>query len=380
MYEPLLNVYFLRLGINATQIGWLAAILPLCTLVIAPLVSRLAEALHRRVVCLALACLGFGAALTLPAWPGFNPTFPTLVGFVALFAAFRSPIVSLADNLIAQMSIRHTLDFGAIRVWGSIVFTFTAAGLGLVWERTGFSTMFLAAGLAFLPAIAAALLLEEPPRQSPPTGPVNSPEGDSRFVFDAGLLFLLCATFLIIAAMFMSMTFASVYLIQLGGSETMVSLMMGFAAIGEVPGLLYGNRLARRIGPTNALLVAYSVVAFGLAAMGLVQAPWLILVFVLVRGLGFGVLLVGTIMIINTRAPKNFASSYQGILNGACWGLAPLLGGPISGWIYQYLGPAALFLIAGIMALLSAVLITPTYRIWKTEEVGMLTTSPEPTE
>jgi MFS transporter, PPP family, 3-phenylpropionic acid transporter len=378
MFDPFFTVYFLRQGLNATQIGWLAAVLPLCTVIIAPLVSRLADATGRRIMLLVLACLGFGAALTLPVLPGFNPTFAVVLGFVALVAVFRSPTISLADSLVAQMALRHALDFGSMRLWGSIVFTITASGLGLLWERTGFSTMFLASGLAYLLVVLAALLLEEPPRRMLPSEPDNHPAPNSRFVLDAGLVFLLCATFLVIAALFMAGTFASVQLIQLGGSEALVGIMMGCAATGEVPGMMYGIRLARRIGPTNALLAAYGVVAFGLAATALAQAPWLMLVFAAFRGLGFGVLLVSTVMIINTRAPKNFASTYQGILNGACWGLAPLLGGPISGWIFQNLGPAALFFTAGIMALLAGVLITPTYRLWKTEKAGTMPASPEP--
>ena len=63
MYEPFLTLYFLRQGITAEQIGWLAAVLPLCTMLIAPLVSRLADHLHRRVGILALA--GVGSALWL---------------------------------------------------------------------------------------------------------------------------------------------------------------------------------------------------------------------------------------------------------------------------------------------------------------------------
>lgn len=368
MFEPFLTLYFLRQGIQATQIGWLAAVLPLCTLLIAPLVSRLADRLQRRVVFLALAGLGFGAALTLPALPAFRPTFAALVGFVALFAVFRSPMVALADSLIAQMAAHHALDFGAMRLWGSICFTVTAIGLGLLWESSGFSTMFLVAGLSFLPVIAAALLLDEAPRIAHPSEqPAGLPQG-ARLPLDPGLLFLLAATFLIIAALFMAGTFGAVFMNQLGGSQMMVGALMGVGALGEVPGMLFGGRVARRIGPTNTLLAGYAANALGLAATGLAREPWLLLVFALLRGLGFGLILVGTVTLINTRAPKGYTSTYQGILNAACWGLAPLLGGPISGWIFQSYGPSGLFFTAAGMAVAACFCIAPTYRLWKREK------------
>lgn len=370
MYEPFLTLFFLKQGINANQIGWLAAILPLCTMVVTPLVSRLADHLHRRVAILALAGLGFGAALTIPAQPAFQPTFSALAFFVALFSVFRSPMIALGDSLIAQMAVRHALDFGSMRLWGSIVFTFTAIGLGLVWERAGFATMFLSAGLGFLLVITAALLLDEAPRIAHPTEEVKRTSKGARPSIDAGLLFLLGATFLVVAALFMAGTFGAVYMNQLGGSQMMVGALMGVGAMGEVPGMMYGGRVARRIGVTNTLLLAYTAIAVGLAVAGLVRQPWLLLVLAMLRGLGFGLMLVGTVMTINTRAPSGYTSTFQGILNAACWGLAPLLGGPISGWIYQAHGPAPLFFTAGVMGLAACVLIAPTYRLWKGEETA----------
>jgi len=59
------------------------------------------------------------------------------------------------------------------------------------------------------------------------------------------------------------------------------------------------------------------------------------------------------------------ASTYQGILSAACWGLAPLLGGPFSGWLYQAYGPVALFLTASGLAVAAGALLLPTYRLWK---------------
>lgn len=371
LYEPFLVVYFLRTGLNAEQIGWLAAVLPTCTMIIAPMVARLADRTGRRTPLLALASLCFGAALTLPFWPFFSPSFITVLGFAALFAIFRSPIVSLADSLIASMAARQELDFGSMRLWGSMIYTLAAVFTGALWARTGFETMFLIAGLGFLPVAFAALLLDELPGQpasESPAGEESKPRG--RFVLDASLLFLLGSTFLVIAALFMAGTFTPVMMTQLGGSEAMVGWISGTAALCEVPGMLFGSRIARRMGSTNTLLAAYSIIAVGLLGTALAPTPFLIIFLAGVRGLGFGLLLVGTVMTINTRAPREFTSTYQGILNASCWGLAPLLGGPISGWVFQNLGSSALFFTAALMALAAMLLILPTYRLWRPAPEG----------
>lgn len=367
IYEPFLNVYFLRQGIDAAHIGWLAVVLPLCVVALVPLVTRLADRTHRRVITLALACLGFSAAVALPAivslWPGFKINFVFLVGFVILCGVFRSPIIALADSLVASMSVRHALDFGSMRLWGSFVFTLTATCLGLVWARTGFNTMFLAAGITFLPVAFGALLLEEAPPILPDTPSPAQPKG--RIVLDRGVLCLLGATFLVLEGLFMSNNFAPIYITQLSGNESLAGAVIGIAALGEVPGMLFGRRLARRLGETNSLLLAYVLNAAGLAGYALTRTPAVMLIFSALRGLGFGMLLVNTVMIINTRAPLGLNSTYQGLLNAAGWGLAPLLGGPASGWVFQNLGPPTLFFIASGMTLAAGILIAPTYWLWR---------------
>jgi MFS transporter, PPP family, 3-phenylpropionic acid transporter len=360
MYEPFVFVYFLQLGLTGTQIGWMAAVLPLCTLLINPLVARLADRTGRRTLILALISLGLGLGLTLLAWPGLPATFLVLLAAVGLYSAFRSPVVPLADSLIAGMTVRHQLDFGSMRLWGSIIFTLTAIGLGALWQQTGYHLMFLVAGLAFLPVAFSAVLLDETPN------PAKMEIQRQKVTFDPGVVFLMSGTFLIIAALFMALTFGPIYMTQLGGGAMLVGAMNGISAFGEVPGMLFGSRIARRLGDTNTLLVGYALTALGLGGYALTNSPIVILLFSGLRGVGFGLLLVSTIMIINNRAPQGLSSTYQGILNAACWGLAPLIGGPVSGWIYQNYGPAALFLIAAGMAVAAGLLITPTYRLWKT--------------
>jgi MFS transporter, PPP family, 3-phenylpropionic acid transporter len=360
-------VFFLKTGLNESQIGWMAAVLPLCNMLINPLISRLADRTRRRVLILAITSLGFGAALTLFTLPGLKLAFPLLLGMVGLVSIFRSPVNPLADSLIAGMASRHQLDFGQMRLWGSLFFTISAVCLGAVWQKIGFTNMFLASGVCFVLVIFSTLLLEEPaaPALVEAEGFIRKPAQGQKTPLDPGLLCLLGATFLILAGLFMAGTFGAVYVTRLGGSTALVGAMMGMAALGEVPGMLLSSRIARRAGDTNMLLLAYGIVAAGLAGYTISTIPWVMLAFAALRGIGFGAILVNTVTILNNRAPRELASTYQGILSAACWGLAPLLGGPISGWAYQTFGPMPFFLGAAVITLLGAALLLPTYQLWK---------------
>ena len=366
MFEPFVTVHFMRLGFSGQEIGWLASVFPLFTFLVTPVVSRLADRANRRILTLAAACTCYGIALIFLPLP---VTFMSVLPLFALVMAFRSPVTPLADSLVARMAELRQLNFGGMRLWGSVIFTITSLCMGWVWEKTGFAVMFLVSGLAFFLVALAAFLLEETPGASSPLDSVDH-HGQSKakrpwILPEPGILFLLGGNFLVIGAVFMGSTFGTVYMGALGGSEFFFGALYGISAMAEVPGMLFGQRIARRMGDTNAMLAAYALVAVGFAGYAISYTPWVMVFFAAVRGLGFGLFLVSTVMIINHRAPENLYATYQGLEKAFCWGLAPLLGGPISGFVYQTYGPSNLFLLNAAMTVAAGMLLLPTYRLWR---------------
>ncbi len=366
--EPFINVHFLRLGFSGQQIGWLSAVFPFFNFVVAPAVARLGDQLNRRILLLSLSLAGAGAALIF--FP-MATTFLTVLIAYCLVMAFRSPTVTLADSLIARMADRYQLDFGHMRLWGSVIFTLTATGLGVVWHQTGFAVMFIACGLSFSLIVGAAQLLEE--EKHPHVAPAPSlmetstpvPAKRARVIPEAGILCLLAANFMAVGAFFMSANFGTVYMSLIGGTEMYLGALFGLSALGEVPGMLFGRRISYRLGDTNTLLIAYAMLMMGYIGYSFSTTPLVMLGFGMIRGLGNGLFLVMTITVLNHRAPSHLYATYQGLSNSLCWGLAPLLGGPISGYLYQALGAPNLFLINAAMTALAGLILLPTYHFWR---------------
>src|SRR4051794_23488314 len=148
VYAPFLNVYFVRLGLSGRQLGLLATLYPLMTMVVAPMLSAVADRRGWRVPLLALGVAGMVVALVLLRLP---KTFVLLLPLMAFLALVRSPISPVADSLIARMAVRHRLDYGRLRVWGSISFAIIALACGAIWEWVGYAPMFLTAAVLFVP-------------------------------------------------------------------------------------------------------------------------------------------------------------------------------------------------------------------------------------
>src|SRR5215213_8139641 len=257
IYMPFTNVYFVNLGLSGREIGLLAALPPLFTLTVAPALAGLADRRGWRVRILALSLAGLGIALILLSFPR---VFLALAPLMALMALVRSPIGPVADSLVARMAARHRLNFGGMRLWGSLGFALVAIASGALWQRVGYSWMFVLAGLAFLPVALCALLLEE--------GPVieRAARRPLREVArDRGLLVLMAAACVVGAAFGMDVAFQGIYVTYLGGGGLLIGLLFGVSAFSELPSMRYANDIARRLGGPRTLLLSYALLGAGYA-------------------------------------------------------------------------------------------------------------------
>ncbi|HNT77408.1 MAG TPA: MFS transporter [Anaerolineae bacterium] len=346
-YAPFLNVYLSRLGFSGFQIGLIAVTFPLMTIVAGPFFSMLAD---RRRIQKPVLLLSLGSsAVVLLAFLVVR-TFAGILLLALLRAVLLSPLMPIADGLVARMAVRHRIDYGKLRLWGSLSFALTAIGGGAVWDALGFPAMFITAVVLILPVMALTLWLETPTattdrRAAPPL---------QHLWRDRGLIALLIAYFLIGIAEGMYGTFSSIQMDTLGGGQVWVGALFGFSALCELPVMQYSSAIFRRLGKPRAILLAYSLVGLSLLGYALARAPWLLLGFAMLKGMGFALYFVGNVSLIDERAPDAWTSTLQSLMNAASRGLAPLLTVPLAGWFGDALGLPAVFASAGGAALLAA--------------------------
>jgi PPP family 3-phenylpropionic acid transporter len=332
---PFLNVYFHQLGLTGWQIGVLSAFLPAATFLLAAPLGALADRRGWRLGLLGVATAGMGLSLLLFVLPG---GFWAFVPLMVLLAVFYSPATPLADSAVAGMAIRHRLNYGDMRLWGSLSFALMSIASGALWQRLGYRPMFILSAVVYLIVAWSTRGLEE----------ARVVDAANRVPLrlvarDRFLIVFLAASFVIAAATGMDITFAGIYITHLGGNGLFVGLLFGISALCELPTMRYSGRIADAIGGPTCLLVAYGL--FGIAYIGyaLSPAPAVMLVFSGFRGLAYGLFYAGTIRLLSRRAPPEWASTLQGIMNALAMGLAQLIARPLAGGIYDNLGPSAVY-------------------------------------
>ncbi|MEN9937620.1 MAG: hypothetical protein RLZZ387_4199 [Chloroflexota bacterium] len=348
-YFPFLFVHFARLGLSGAQIGLLAAIFPLTTLVVGPAVAALADRRGIRVPILAISLVGLAASIALLALP---QSFAPLVPLMMLMSLCRSPIAPIGDSLVVRMAARYRLDYGQMRLWGSIGFALVAVASGALWERTGFSMMFLVAGALFLPVALFALLLDE--------GPVVERTGRRSIrvlLRDPALLAVLASNFLVGGSLGVAGTFEGILMDTLGGGEFLIGLLLGVTSFSEFPAMHFTGAISRRVRGPLAILLGHGLIIAALTGYALVQHPTALLATATLKGMGFGLFFVLTVRLVDERAPEEWSSTAQAILVAVTWGLAPLLFGLVAGLVYDSYGVHAVFTMSAVAVIAASLIL-----------------------
>ena len=334
IYDPFLNLYLVKQGLSGVQLGVLATILPVVMLIITPMVTSMADRHNLRIRVMQVCLVGWALALVIMRLPH---TFLTIFPAVALLGLFRSPTIPTADGLIARMASRHQLNYGQMRLWGSIGFATVSLLAGLAWQTVGFTWMFWLAAVAIVPVLWVTTQLEED------TAVSDAAHGQvKQLLQDRGLVVMLIVGFLCGVGLVATYVFGGIMITELGGGQWHVGLLFGLSALIEAPIMLHSDTIIRRLGGPQALWLACGLLTLSLLGYALAAQPTTLILASILKGVGFGLYFVVVVRLLDERAGA-WSSTAQAMMNAATIGLAPLLTSVLNGYVYDRWGSAVLF-------------------------------------
>lgn len=338
-YGPFIYVYLSELGLTGQQVGWLSSLFPFMTLLLATPIASFADGRRLRVRVLQVAMAATSVTLLLlPQSTGFW----WIAGLMLVMAIVSSPIMSVADSLIARNARRHAREYGGMRMWGSLGFAASAQAFGAIWQAVGFGPMFFVAALILWPLIWLTGRIEEIPAQTPGAGP-TARRSPFSLLRDGGLVVVLLATFLSGISNSLAMTFSGIYARSLGGGNLLIGMMIAFGAVAEIATMYFSSRIVKRLGGSSAMLIAYGLMASAFLGFAVSTSAVALPLFSILKGLGYGLWFTVTVRMVTERTPEAWASTAQSLLGVAMFGLAPLVAGPLGGWIHDAISPGAVF-------------------------------------
>jgi MFS transporter, PPP family, 3-phenylpropionic acid transporter len=340
---PFLVIYYQDLGLKGTQIGLLAGMPPLLSLVSAPVWGVVSDVAKRRKLSLLIAIGGaIVLALSLPA----VRAFAWLIPIVMLFSFFSSPIMPLVDSTTLSLLGGQKERYGQIRLWGAIGWGVAAPVVGWLIETR--SVMWSFWGYAGLMGLGLLIALSVPAG-----GQIEAiSQGAVRiFLTSPRWLIFLFVAFCAGMTLAMISNFLFIFLRGLGADEFALGLTLTVATLSELPVLFFSNRLLRRWNAQRLMGAALFFFAIRALAYSLIVIPWLALFIQLLHGPTFSLMWIAGVSYADQMAPAGLEATAQGLFAGVLLGIGSATGAILGGLLYEQIGLVSMFRLTALTAL-----------------------------
>ena len=330
-------------GLSPSEIGLIIGASFWPRIVTSLLIPHLADRLGKRRIAMI-----WLTVLTLLGLTGFAlvSDFWLFMLLSVLTGATWASILPLGEAISLSQTARHQLNYGRVRLWGSVTFIAMSVGGGYALEIFDAGIVFpLILAMTFLTLIACVTM----PRvdQAP-----SSTDG-----LHLGHLFrrpelwqLVIASGLIQVSHAVFYGFGTIHWRASGHSETTIGWLWAEGVIAEVLLFMWGSTLIGRVGNRQLIIIAGTLAAFRWILNGYsTSLPLLILAQALHAG-SFALCFLATLHYLRDTTPQDLQASAQGFY--AAIGLAPLFGiaTPFSGWLYGLVQGQAFFAMAVMAA------------------------------
>jgi len=349
---PYLPVWLAWRDLSAPEIAIISAGPLFVRVLVTPAIAFAADRVgdHRRFLIL-LAWSAVASQVVLAHMRGF---FPILLTSLLLAVAWSS-IMPLAEAIAIRGMNAVGLDYGRMRLWGSISFTAAALAGGWVVERASPQALFylLIAGTMVLAGAAHALAkptaAELSQRVRHDRRHLGARHLAALLASPTFLLFLLAAG-AIQAAHAAFYTFGTLHWRAQGLSTLVAGQLWTVGVAAEIFVFAYSAVLLRRVGPISILILAGLAAVARWGAMAFDPAVWLLFALQSLHGLTFGAAHVGAIHFLARFVPQAQGGTAQAVYASATSGI--LLGGAtlLAGPLYAAWGGRAYFAMAGLAA------------------------------
>lgn len=352
-FLPFFSLFLHHRGLRPDRIGLVTATLWLSGLLATSMWGLVADTSLGRLYTLRLTgVLAAGAALALG---GVGNWAAILLATIAL-AVCWTPLVPLGDALALQhLGPERRRSYGRIRLWMSGGFAVAAPAFGALFTQAGLRTLPTVFSVSLLILVAWSMVALSP-TATPPGEPTTTGLRAVGTLVLAGprLLLMLAAGFLVTTGVSAILTFVPLRIGGLGGTPFLVGVAAGLAAVVEIPAMVLSGRIIRKLGLRGTFVLGALVYAGGFALLSAASSPVAIVVVVSLNGIGFALIYVGMVVIVDTLVVPSLRATGQGLRHAVMFGLAPILGAAGGGLLYGPAGPGALFLVASGLAIAGA--------------------------
>lgn len=350
-FSPYFGLYLQSLSFSAWDIGLLMSQMQLMRLFGPYLWSALADRLSRRLPIVRLAgvvsLLGFTAFF-------FAQRFESFLVAMALMAFFWSAALPLVETVTFDHLRQEPGRYSRIRMWGSVGFIVAVLGTGALLDSQPIASVLWVIVAILCGILVYALLVPEAPAH--PHVETHPPIASILRQPRVRALFAACIA--MSAAHGAFYVFFSIYLSDHGYGKALVGGLWSLGVLAEIVVFFYMSKLTKRFGLRAILLASFAAAVLRFLLTGWGVGLLSVIVFAqLLHGLTFGAYHAASIVAVNRWFPGRCQARGQALYSSLSFGAGGLIGGLISGWMWDGPGPALTYTLSAGFALLGLLLV-----------------------
>lgn len=338
---PFWPVWLKSRGLDAAEIGLMLSAGMWIRAFTSPVIAQVADRrgqLKNMLILLAWGALATHALFFLPGgfWTLLLVSIPSTMMFTA--------VIPLGDA-VTMLKVREgVLDYGRVRLWGSLTFIAGATGGGYLLQDQPDQTILWM-------VIAALALLVVSCHLVPATQTAGAHRFSAPFAAilkNRKLLIFIAAAALIQASHAVYYGFATLHWQAAGLDAVIIGALWAEGVVAEIVLFIYSGKLVQRMGPVAFLaLAAITGIIRWSVLGGTTELPALIAVQGF-HAFTFGAAHVAAMHFIAREIPAEFTATAQSLYSSFAVGTSMALAMLASGWLYNRYEGTAFFAMAGL--------------------------------
>lgn len=351
-----LSKYYAEIGMSDGKIGMLMSVPTMLALLFMPLMGALSDRVSKKryllaaqLILMAISCVLFPRCKT------FAGMFLAVMGY----SIFSVSVTPLATTISLEYCTEANKPFGVIRMSGTVGYQLGALLVGALFTAS-LKNLYPMMAASMIVACMATLFMPnvEGHQHKKARVPLKTLFADRHLRWLYGVIF-----FATIGTQFHSAFFAK-YLGDLGMSNREVSLITFLSTVPELPFLLLGDRIVKKINVWNGILIG--AVLSGVRWIGLAVfrtfAPIMAVQIVAVSCMACFEFIPA--FYLNRRVRPEIIGSAQTMLTLTTFGFGKIVGGLLGGWVCERAGIATVYVFNGAATLIGLIaLYKPTRRL-----------------
>jgi len=326
------NVYLEEIGFTGLRIGIINGIYWSTMVFVVPVWGMMADRFGTRRVLLSVTVV----AIFLVAAMGFITSFVALILFVFLLSLFFHPLGALTDSLaIYHVKTRNRLNYGKLRVWGSLGWAIAAISVGILSSGRLQIIFMVSSGCLVMMFLVVLLQKNE---HSPDKRIVITWSTIRKILSQGKLIRFFILIFLIGVLASPLQLFINLYFTEIGGDSKIVGLNFAIQSISEIPFFFIAYWLIRKFGEIRILILTLVFTVIRLSLYGIIDDPSIAVLLATTQGVTFSLLLVVMVEFIQNRIAPNLRATGQSLVWAFHFGAGLSIGNVLIGWLKDLTG------------------------------------------